>query len=105
MAVMEGITAGAAPAPKKPCKCQEKGETMDPFASELAPLGAITPESVGAILDAALAAGNGADAAAADLALDESLLFGDLPDSSSLTLEDVLDLAESNPGLKITFSF
>ena len=38
-------------------------------------------------------------------AIDEGLLFGDAGAQSTVTLEDLIALAEQYPGLKITLSF
>jgi hypothetical protein len=65
---------------------------------------------LGAELDAALnelspGVAGGGELLFDDSALDDDLLFNDLAQETQISLQDLLQLVEQNPGLKITFSY
>jgi hypothetical protein len=89
---------------KKPCKCHDKA-VSDPFAS----LGAESTGDLGANLDAALSALGAADESDPFLSLETDLAaelaFSELSEGLAVTLEQILEVLESRPGLKITLSY
>jgi hypothetical protein len=90
---------------KKPCRCHEQAAASDPFAG----LGLEAAADLSANLDAALSALEAADepdpfaSLETDLAAD--LAFSELSEGLAVTLEQILEVLESRPGLKITLSY
>jgi hypothetical protein len=88
----------SAPAKKSPCGCNEPD--MSASAGSVGLAGEL--ESA---LDA-LGSVSGGDGLDLDVSsIDEDLLFADAGQEPSITLQDLVSLAEQYPGLKITISF
>jgi hypothetical protein len=101
--VFDDVALGAA-AGDDPCGCGGKaGAEQVNFFGEGEASG-LSGASLSAELDAALAelsVGGGLE----ELSLEEDLEFASAASESSVALEDILELIEKNPGLKITLSF
>jgi hypothetical protein len=100
--IYESLTAATTDetgsAKKSPCGCGE-AMSVNTVSGDLA-------AELEAALDALGSESGGGDLLRIDdSALDEDLLFSDLEQEPSITLQDIVSLAEQYPGLKITISF
>ena len=89
---------------RKPCGCQDAASAAgDPFARSVA--GGDLTTQLNAALEA-LSGGAEPDLLSpVDEDLESELAFADLSEPLSLTLEEMLEVLERNPGLKITLSY
>lgn len=96
---------------EKPCGCQEAAgasaltsESNIFGFDQLSSSTDLTAE-LDSALDSLLSEGGSEFAGLESLSIEDELEFAALEEGTSLTLEDILEITEKYPGLKITFSY
>jgi len=89
---------------RNPCGCKDAASAaVDPFAMSVAG-GELTAE-LNAAMEALSSRGEADLFSPVDEDLESEIAFADLSEPLNLTLEEILEVLERNPGLKITLSY